>query len=147
MVITGDITDPAFVESLFADIEKQWGPVSVLVANAGAGVSASVVRTTDEDWQRMLDLNLTAPFRCIRRVMPSMIEAGFGRVFVVASVAAKISPAEDNVVSPGSRTARSRAIARGSRRVTRSGCVPGRFDRLPFAFVILLEDLGERIWV
>ncbi|MEI2820931.1 MAG: SDR family oxidoreductase [Marmoricola sp.] len=90
MVITGDITDPAFVESLFSDIEKQWGPVSVLVANAGAGVSASVVRTTDEDWQRMLDLNLTAPFRCIRRVLPSMIEAGFGRVIVVASVAAKI---------------------------------------------------------
>ena len=51
----------------------------MLVANAGAGVSARVDRTTDEDWQRMLDLNLTAPFRCIRRAVPAMREAGFGR--------------------------------------------------------------------
>ena len=86
----GDVTDPAFAESCFAEVEGQWGPVSVLVANAGAGVSASVVRTTDEQWQQMLDLNLTAPFRFIRRALPSMLEARHGRIVVIASVAAKI---------------------------------------------------------
>ena len=45
--------------------------------------------TTDETWQRLIDLNLTAPFRCIRRALPSMTERGFGRVVVVASVVAK----------------------------------------------------------
>jgi NAD(P)-dependent dehydrogenase (short-subunit alcohol dehydrogenase family) len=89
LVVPADVTDPAAVESLFSEVEQTWGPVDVLVANAGAGVSASVVRTTDEQWQRMLDLNLTAPFRCIRRALPGMLERRRGRVVVVASMAAK----------------------------------------------------------
>ena len=90
MVVPGDATDPDFVESCYARVEQEWGPVSVLVANAGAGVSASVAKTTDEQWQQMLDLNLTAPFRFIRRALPPMLEAGHGRVVVIASVAAKV---------------------------------------------------------
>ena len=62
----------------------------MLVANAGAGVSARVHLTSDEDWQRMLDLNLTAPFRCLRRALPSMLDTGRGRVVVIASVASKV---------------------------------------------------------
>ena len=90
LVIPGDITDAAFVEALFAQVEADWGSVDVLVANAGAGVSAPVTRTTDEQWQQMLDLNLTAPFRCLRRAVPAMTARGHGRVVVIASVAAKI---------------------------------------------------------
>jgi NAD(P)-dependent dehydrogenase (short-subunit alcohol dehydrogenase family) len=45
---------------------------------------------TDADWQRMLDLNLAAPFRCLRRAIPRMRVSGYGRIVVVASVAAKI---------------------------------------------------------
>ena len=62
-------------DTLFDTVEETWGPVDVLVANAGAGVSARVHKTTDEDWQRMLDLNLTAPFRCMRRALPRMLDA------------------------------------------------------------------------
>ena len=90
LVVPTDLTDPAGVESVFAAVEQQWGPVDVLVANAGAGTSAPLARTTDEQWQQMLDLNLTAPFRCLRRAVPSMVEQGHGRIVVVASVAAKV---------------------------------------------------------
>lgn len=90
LVVPGDITEATFVDECFASVERLWGPIEVLVANAGAGTSASVVRTTDEEWQRMLDLNLTAPFRCIRRALPSMLERRHGRIVVIASVAAKI---------------------------------------------------------
>jgi NAD(P)-dependent dehydrogenase (short-subunit alcohol dehydrogenase family) len=90
LVLPGDITDPATIESTFASTERAWGPVDVLVINAGAGVSARVVKTTDDEWQRMLDLNLTAPFRCLRRALPSMTERGYGRVVVIASISAKI---------------------------------------------------------
>ena len=90
LVLPADITDSAAVDDLFSSVERAWGRVDVLVANAGAGVSASVARTTDEQWQRMLDLNLTAPFRCIRRALPGMLERGYGRIVVVASVAAKV---------------------------------------------------------
>lgn len=90
LVLSADITEPAALDGVFAAVESEWGSVDVLVANAGAGVSARVQHTTDDDWQRMLDVNLTAPFRCIRRALPTMIAAGEGRIVVIASVAAKV---------------------------------------------------------
>ena len=90
LVLPADITRGSAVEEVFAGVERAWGPVTVLVANAGNATSAPVHRTTDEQWQRMLDLNLTAPFHCMRRAVPAMVEAGAGRIVVVASVAAKI---------------------------------------------------------
>lgn len=89
LVVPDDITDPAAPDRVFDAVEREWGRVDVLVANAGAGVSARVHRTTDADWQRMLDLNLTAPFRCVRRALPAMLDAGYGRIVAMASIAAK----------------------------------------------------------
>jgi NAD(P)-dependent dehydrogenase (short-subunit alcohol dehydrogenase family) len=93
LVVPADMLDPAAIDAAFARVEEEWGPVEILVVNAGASMSAPLVRTSDEDWQRMLDLNLTAPFRCLRRALPSMTSAGFGRVVVIASVAGKIGSA------------------------------------------------------
>jgi NAD(P)-dependent dehydrogenase (short-subunit alcohol dehydrogenase family) len=93
LVLPADVTDAEQLESAFAEIEKQWGPVEILVANAGGGQSSRLDRTTDADWQRMLDLNLTAPFRCLRRAIPAMREAGWGRIVVVASTAALVGEA------------------------------------------------------
>jgi NAD(P)-dependent dehydrogenase (short-subunit alcohol dehydrogenase family) len=90
MVVPADLTEAQATDRLFAEVEQAWGPVGVLVANAGAGTSAPVHKTTDEQWQRMLDLNLTAQFRCIRRALPSMLERSSGRIVVIASVAAKV---------------------------------------------------------
>jgi NAD(P)-dependent dehydrogenase (short-subunit alcohol dehydrogenase family) len=89
LAVPADVTDPDAVEQVFATVEREWGPVEVLVLNAGAGASAPLVRTSDADWERMLTLNLTAPFRMLRRALPAMVERGFGRVVAVASVAAK----------------------------------------------------------
>jgi NAD(P)-dependent dehydrogenase (short-subunit alcohol dehydrogenase family) len=90
LVVPADLLDAAAPDAVFARVEEEWGPVEILVVNAGASMSAPLVRTTDEDWQRMLDLNLTAPFRCLRRALPAMTSAGFGRVVVIASVAGKV---------------------------------------------------------
>jgi NAD(P)-dependent dehydrogenase (short-subunit alcohol dehydrogenase family) len=90
MVVPADITEPDAADRVFAAVEQAWGPVDVLVANAGAGTSAPIARTTDEQWQQMLELNLTAPFRCIRRAVPSMVDRKSGRIVVIASVAARI---------------------------------------------------------
>lgn len=89
-VVPADLTSSEAVERLFDAVEGHWGPVQDLVLNAGAGTSGRVHRTSDEDWQRMLDLNLTAPFRCLRRALPAMLEARDGRVVAIASVAAKV---------------------------------------------------------
>lgn len=89
LVLPADMLDAAAPDRVVSEVEAAWGPVSVLVANAGAGESAPIARLTDEMWQRQIDLNLTAPFRCVRRVVPSMVDEGFGRIVVLASVAAK----------------------------------------------------------
>ena len=89
LVLPADILDPGAIERVVGAVEQAWGSVEVLVANAGAGSSAPVERITDEDWDRMLALNLTAPFRCLRRVVPGMKTTGRGRIVVVASLAAK----------------------------------------------------------
>jgi NAD(P)-dependent dehydrogenase (short-subunit alcohol dehydrogenase family) len=88
-VLPADLLDPAAPDAVVDAVERAWGPVDVLVANAGAGESAPIARMTDEMWARQLDLNLTAPFRCVRRVVPHMVEQGWGRIVVIASLLAK----------------------------------------------------------
>jgi len=89
LVVPADLTDPAQVDAAFATVERQWQPVDVLVVNAGTASASALVDTTDEEWLRILDLNLTAPFRCIRRALPPMLDQGWGRIVVIASVVSK----------------------------------------------------------
>ncbi|MHA6626585.1 SDR family NAD(P)-dependent oxidoreductase [Pseudonocardia sichuanensis] len=89
LCVAADLTVPEQVEELFATVEREWGWAEVLVANAGTSLAAPITTTTDAQWQQMLDSNLTAPFRCIRRALPPMLEAGRGRIVVIASVVAK----------------------------------------------------------
>jgi len=90
LVVPADITDEEGVNRIFTEVEQSWGPLTVLVANAGAADSARLEKTTDAQWQRMLDINLTAPFRCMRRAVPGMRVVGYGRIVVVASTAARV---------------------------------------------------------
>lgn len=89
LCVEADLTVPEQVDALFTTVEQAWGPAEVLVANAGSSLAAPITQTTDHQWQQMIDSNLTAPFRCIRRALPSMIEARRGRIVVIASVVAK----------------------------------------------------------
>jgi Short-chain dehydrogenases of various substrate specificities len=92
LCVPGDVTGD--LEPAFAAVESSWGPAEVLVCSAGAGVAAPLAETSDTDWARMLDLNLTAPFRLLRRAAPAMVERGWGRVIVIASVVAKRGEAQ-----------------------------------------------------
>lgn len=87
--IPADVTDPADVERIFATTESAWGPAEVLVAAAGTGSASPLADTTDDLWDEALALNLTAPFRCMRRAVPAMADAGWGRIVVIGSVVSK----------------------------------------------------------
>jgi NAD(P)-dependent dehydrogenase (short-subunit alcohol dehydrogenase family) len=89
LVLPGDMLDPTAPDAAVTAVEEAWGGLSVLVANAGAGSSAPIAKLPDELWAQQLELNLTAPFRAVRRSVPGMDERGWGRLVVVASMAAK----------------------------------------------------------
>jgi NAD(P)-dependent dehydrogenase (short-subunit alcohol dehydrogenase family) len=87
--VPADVTRVEDIEAMFGAVEAEWGPVEILVTSAGASSSGPFARTTDAEWQAMLDLNLTGTFRCMRRAVPAMVAGGYGRIVAVASVAAK----------------------------------------------------------
>ena len=87
LVLPADVTEPTAAANAVAAVIDAWGGIDVLVLNAGEGVAASITRTDDAMWDHTIELNLTAPFRFLRAAVPSMKEAGFGRVVVVASLA------------------------------------------------------------
>jgi 3-hydroxybutyrate dehydrogenase len=76
-----DLTDRRETDDVIASI----GHVDVLVNNAGVAESAALEHTTDEIWDRILEIDATAPFRLIRALVPSMVAAKWGRVINVAS--------------------------------------------------------------
>jgi 3-hydroxybutyrate dehydrogenase len=80
--IACDIADRAAADRLVAELP---GRVDILVNNAGIAESASLERTTDELWDRILELDATAPFRLVRALAPAMITAGWGRIVNIAS--------------------------------------------------------------
>jgi NAD(P)-dependent dehydrogenase (short-subunit alcohol dehydrogenase family) len=82
-----DVTDEAAVGAAFAEARRAFGPVNILVNNAGAAESAPFVRTSLQLLRRMLDVNLGGTFLCSRAALPDMLEAGFGRIVNVASIA------------------------------------------------------------
>ena len=82
-----DVTDEAAVDRAFAEAADAFGPVAILVNNAGAAASAPLGRTSLTLFREMLDVNLVSAFLCSRAVLPDMLEAGYGRIVNIASVA------------------------------------------------------------
>lgn len=85
VALGGDIADTAVIDSHFTALEERFGPVLVLVNNAGVrrdGLSPQI----KDDWDAVLDTNLGAAFRATRRAIPPMLRARHGRIVNIASV-------------------------------------------------------------
>jgi 3-oxoacyl-[acyl-carrier protein] reductase len=93
VAVRADVSDPDAVDAAFREVETAFGPVTVLVNNAGITHDGLLVRMTDEHWRTVLDTNLTGAFHTIRRAAPGMMKARYGRIVNVASVAGHIGQA------------------------------------------------------
>ena len=81
-----DVADPAQVRRLFEECRQAVGPAEVLVCCAGIAQQKLFTDLTDQDWQRMLDVDLSGAFYCCRQALPEMIRARWGRILLVSSM-------------------------------------------------------------
>ena len=88
--VQADIADEDSVRQAFAQAEAAFGPVQVLVNNAGQASSQKFERTDAALWQAMLAVNLTGTFHCMQAALPGMLAARWGRIINVASTAGLI---------------------------------------------------------
>ncbi|MBB4126683.1 3-oxoacyl-[acyl-carrier protein] reductase [Xanthomonas translucens] len=127
-----DITDPAAVEALIEAIGKDFGAVSILVNNAGITRDNLLMRMKEEDWQAIIDTNLTSVFRTSKAVLRGMMKARKGRIVNIASVVGVTgNPGQANyAAAKAGIIAFSKSMAKeiGSRGITVNVVAPGFID-------------------
>ncbi len=127
--VSCDVTDGAQVDAAFSAIEAHWGPVEVLVSNAGITHDTLVLRMDETTWQEVIDANLTGGFRVAKRAIAKMLRLHRGRIIFISSVGAFIGlPGQANsAASKAGLVGMARALARevASRSITVNVVAPG----------------------
>jgi 3-oxoacyl-[acyl-carrier protein] reductase len=127
-----DVTSADACETLMSELGKEDGGISILVNNAGITRDTLAMRMKDEDWQAVIDTNLSAVFRMSRLAMRPMMKARFGRIVNVTSVVGSAgNPGQANYAAAKAGVAgMSKALARelGARGITVNCVAPGFID-------------------
>ena len=142
--LKGDVADPAAADALFEALEKEFGPVLVLVNNAGVRADGLAPMIDDEDWNRVIDTNLSAAFRLTRRALRPMIRSRYGRVVNIASIvgAVKGNAGQANyAASKAGLVAMTKTVAAevARRGVTVNAVAPGLIE------TDMTEGIGENL--
>jgi NAD(P)-dependent dehydrogenase (short-subunit alcohol dehydrogenase family) len=86
MALPGDTGDPEAVRAAFAATRAAFGPVGILVVNAGITASMKLTDTPDALWEKIMRVNASGAFYCCKAAAPDMIAAGWGRIITIASI-------------------------------------------------------------
>lgn len=155
IALSADVSQAESVEGLFAQVMERWGRVDVLVNNAGITRDTLLLRMKPEDWQAVLDLNLTGVFLCLKAAAKIMVKQRQGRIINITSVVglvgnagqANYSAAKAGVVGLTKSAARELA----SRNITVNAVAPGfiatqmteKLDATPIVAQIPLGRMGS----
>ena len=124
-----DVTDAESVDAAFSFVENELGPVEVLVANAGITDDTLLLRMSEEQFERVLDTNLTGSFRVAKRASGKMLRAKWGRMIFISSVVGLYGgPGQVNyAASKAGLVGVARSITRelGTRNITANVVAPG----------------------
>ncbi|WP_432950391.1 3-oxoacyl-[acyl-carrier-protein] reductase [Kribbella sp. CA-253562] len=124
-----DVTDTEQVEAAFETIQAEQGPVEVLIANAGITKDTLLLRMSDDDWDAVIQTNLTGSFKVAKRAAKGMLRLRKGRIVFISSVVGMLgSPGQVNYAASKSGMigmARSMARELGSRGITANVVAPG----------------------
>jgi 3-oxoacyl-[acyl-carrier protein] reductase len=129
LTLQADVADTAAVDRAFAEIESAWGPVHILVNNAGIARDGLIARMTDEQWDVVIQTNLTGAFHTIRRATRGMMKSRYGRIVNVSSASGQLgAPGQANyAAAKAGLVGLTRSVARelASRNVTCNVVAPG----------------------
>jgi 3-oxoacyl-(acyl-carrier-protein) reductase len=129
LAFEANVADPAALDAAFGLVEQAWGKVEVVVANAGVTGDGLALRMSDDQWNRVLRTNLDGAFYAMRRAMPGMVRARWGRMVAVGSVGGLSGAAgqANYAAAKAGLIGLSRALARelGGRNVTVNVVAPG----------------------
>ena len=133
MLAPADITNSQAVKLAFDMVLEKWGKIDILVNNAGiSGKNNVLLRTTEMDWDTVLDTNLRSAFLCTKLALRSMLVQNWGRIINMASVAGLLGNMGrvDYASSKGGLIAFTRSLAAevGSRNITVNAIAPGIID-------------------
>ncbi|MEY3655691.1 MAG: 3-oxoacyl-[acyl-carrier-protein] reductase FabG1 [Actinomycetota bacterium] len=124
-----DVTDTAQVDAAFKAVEKHFGPVEILVSNAGITKDTLLLRMSEADFSSVIDANLTASFRVVKRATQGMLKARKGRIILMSSVVGLLGSAgqANYAASKAGLVGFARSLARelGSRSITVNVVAPG----------------------
>jgi 3-oxoacyl-[acyl-carrier protein] reductase len=124
-----DVTSAESVDAAFAAVEAQFGPVEVLVSNAGITKDGLLLRMGEADFTNVIDANLTAAYRVTKRAAQGMLKARKGRIVLVSSVVGLLGSAgqANYAASKAGLVGFARSVARelGSRSITCNVVAPG----------------------
>lgn len=143
VALRADVADPDAADPLVGAAEEALGAVAVLVNNAGVRADGLSPQLEDEQWDSVIDTNLSGPFRLTRRVLRPMLRARYGRVVNVASVVGqRANPGQANyAASKAGLIAMTKTVAAevARRKVTVNAVAPGLVD------TDMTEELGDEL--
>ena len=141
LAVQADVTDSASLDLAIEKVEAELGPIEVVVANAGITKDTLLMRMSDEEFESVINTNLTGVFRVVKRVTKSMLRAKYGRVVLIGSVVGLLGSAgQVNYSSAKSAlVGMARSITRelGAKNITANVVAPGFID------TDMTKELGE----
>lgn len=124
-----DVRDPASIEAVVSEIGKTFGPITILVNNAGVTRDTLLLRMKDEDWTQVLETDLSSVFRLSKAVVPGMMKQRHGRIISIGSVVGTMGNAgqANYAAAKAGLIGFSKSMAReiGSRNITVNVVAPG----------------------
>ena len=139
--VSADVTDSESLDAAIAKVEADLGPIEVVVANAGITKDTLLMRMSDEEFESVINTNLTGVFRVVKRVTKSMLRAKYGRVVLIGSVVGLLGSAGqvNYSAAKSALVGMARSITRelGGKNITSDLVAPGFID------TDMTAELGE----
>lgn len=146
LTVVADVTDSGSLDLALSEVEQKLGPVEILVANAGITKDNLLLRMSEEEFEEVINTNLTGVFRLVKRVTKGMLKAKFGRIILIGSVVGLYGSAGqvNYSASKSALVGMARSITRelGSKNITANVIAPGFINTDMTA--ALAQDLADK---